>query len=62
MSKLSLDLMLRGEQIVIDLPAPTSTCFLDLGPDINLLSLRILWDEGERVSRAKSYRFNAFPY
>ena len=56
MSKLSLDLMLRGEQIVIDLPAPTSTCFLELGPDINLLSLRNLWDEGERVSRTKSYR------
>ena len=56
MSKLSLDLMLRGEQIVIDLPAPISTCFLELGPDINLLSLRNLWNEGERISRTKSYR------
>ena len=56
MSKLSLDLLLQGEQIVIDLPAPTSTCFLELGPDINVLSLRNLWDEGERISRSKSYR------
>ena len=56
MSKLSLDFLRHGEQIVIDLPAPTSTCFLELGPDINVLALRNLWDEGERISRAKSYR------
>ena len=56
MSKLSLDLLLHGEQIVIDLPAPTSTCFLDLGANITALSFRNLWNEGDRVSRAKSHR------
>ena len=56
MSKLSLDLLLNGEQIVIDLPNPTSTCFLDLGTGINVLSFRNLWNEGDRVSRTKSYR------
>ena len=56
MSKLSLDLLLNGEQIVIDLPNPTSTCFLDLGTDINVLSFRNLWNEGDRVSRTKSHR------
>ena len=56
MSKLSLDLLINGEQVVIDLPNPISTCFLDLGTDINVLSFRNLWNEGERVSRTKSHR------
>ena len=56
MSKLSLDLLINGEQVVIDLPKPISTCFLDMGTDINVLSFRNLWDEGERISRAKSHR------
>ena len=56
MSKLSLDLLINGEQVVIDLPKPISTCFLDLGNDINVLSFRNLWNEGERISRSKSHR------
>ena len=56
MSKLFLDLLINGEQVVIDLPKPISTCFLDLGNDINVLSFRNLWNEGERVSRSKSHR------
>ena len=56
MSKLSLDLLINGEQVVIDLPNPISTCFLDLGTDVNVLSFRNLWNEGERVSRSKSHR------
>ena len=56
MSKLSLDLLVNGEQLVIDLPNPTSSCFLDLGNDINVLSFRNIWHEGDRLSRTKSYR------
>ena len=56
MSKLFLDLLINGEQVVIDLPKPISTCFLDLGNDINVLSFRNLWNEGERISRSKSHR------
>ena len=56
MSKLSLDLLINGEKVVIDLPKPISTCFLDMGTDVDVLSFRNLWDEGERISRSKSHR------
>ena len=56
MSKLSLDLMINEKQIVIDLPAPTSAGFLELGKDIKVLSIRNLRNESERISRTKSYR------
>ena len=56
MSKLSLDLLINGEQVVIDLPKPISTCFLDLGTDITAMPFRNVWNEGDRVSRTKSHR------
>ena len=56
MSKLSLDLLINGDQVVIDLPKPISTCFLHFGSDVNVQSFRNLWSEGERVSRSKSHR------
>ena len=55
MSKLSLDLMINEKQLVIDLPKPMSTCFLELGNDIQLLSISNCWESG-RVSRTKSHR------
>ena len=56
MSKLNLDLLIHGEQVVVDLPKPISTCFLDMGTDVDVLSFRNLWEEGERISRTKSHR------
>ena len=53
---MSLDLMINEKQIVIDLPAPTSAGFLELGKDVKVLSIRNLRNESERISRTKSYR------